>query len=131
MVSTRYFRGIRLREGGRGLVAEPITLTGSYAWVNANRASAASRPSCATSASTLIEAGGIPKPTNQLDRNRLAVPVAAHIEQMNLERAVELAEGRTRAEVHHSAEHAARASARERRIPLRRKKFARRRQLRC
>src|SRR5262249_48625123 len=55
-----------------------------------------------------IESLDVPQPSDERDRHRFAIPIAADVEQMHFEASVDVAKRRTPAEVHHSAERAPR-----------------------
>ena len=72
-----------------------------------------------------IESLHVAKPPDERDRHGFAVPVAAGLEQMDLEAAVDVAERRPTAQVHHSAERTPRCLGTNRVYPVRREKFSR------
>src|SRR5262249_6373649 len=73
-----------------------------------------------------IESLHVPQPPDERDRHGFAVPVAARLEQVDLEAPVDVAERRSTAEVHHSSERAPRRLGANGIYPVRREKFARR-----
>src|SRR6185437_11065368 len=132
MVRMRYFRGIRLREGGRSRDAE---LSGTYKvnWrlgLGQRNSRLAGVPAELGNERVEVgEAGRVAQASNDLDRHGPPIPIATRVKKMSLDGAVHFAKRRPAAEIHHSAERTKRSVCAHGVYTVRRQKLSRRAEL--